>query len=238
MPEGGARILKRKILSLLRSDDFQQGLAALRKMPGRQVVNPLFSLLYHPDPLVKWRSVVAMGTVLEKLAESNIEGARVIMRRLMWSLNDESGGIGWGAPEVMGEAMARSGALANEYAAILGSYADPAGNFIEHVPLQRGVLWGWCRLSQVRPEALSQWGLHLKKYLFSNDCAVRGHAAMASGLLNVHEARDGLTRLLNDDAVFETFQNQEFTQCRVGDTAEKAIQMLEVSKPGKSLFST
>lgn len=238
MPEGGARVLKREILGLLRGGDFQHGLSTLGKMSGRQVVNPLFSLLYHPDPIVKWRSVVAMGTVLEKLAESNLEGARVIMRRLMWSLNDESGGIGWGAPEVMGEAMARSKTLADEYAAILGSYADPDGNFIEHVPLQRGVLWGWCRLSQVRPEALKQWGLHLKKYLFSEDPAVRGHAAMASGLLTLHQARDPLTELMNDQAAFETFQDQEVTQRRVRDAAEKAIQMLDVSNPCESGFPT
>jgi hypothetical protein len=238
MPQGGTRSLKRKILGFLQGDDFQNSLSLLVEMPGRQVINPLFSLLYHPDPLVKWRTVTAMGAVLEKLADTSLEGARVVMRRLMWSLNDESGAIGWGAPEVMGEAMARSEILANEYAAILGSYADPAGNFIEHVPLQRGVLWGWCRLSQVRPEALSQWGLHLKKHLFSDDSSVRGHAAMASGLLNVHEARDGLTELLNDHEAFETFLNQKVSQCRVRDTAEKAIHMLEVSEPCKSPLST
>jgi len=40
------------------------------------------------------------------------------MRRLMWNLNDESGGIGWGNPEAMGEILACHEALANEYAPI------------------------------------------------------------------------------------------------------------------------
>jgi hypothetical protein len=44
-----------------------------------------------------------MGEVMAHLADKDMESARVIMRRLMWSLNDESGGIGWGAPEAMGE---------------------------------------------------------------------------------------------------------------------------------------
>jgi len=39
----------------------------------------------------------------------------------MWSLNDESGGIGWGAPEAMGAIMARHTGLADEYANICGS---------------------------------------------------------------------------------------------------------------------
>lgn len=233
MSEGGARILKREILGLLQGGDFQDSLLLLMKMPGRKVINPLFSLLCHPDPLVKWRSVVAMGAVLEKLAQTNLEGARVVMRRLMWSLNDESGGIGWGAPEVMAEAMARSDILSREYASILGSYADESANFLEHVPLQRGLLWGWWRISQVRPEALRYWGHHLPKYLHSEDPCVRGHAAMAAGLLKVHEARDLLTGLLNDQADFETFEAQELTRLKVSEAARKTVRMLEASNPSQ-----
>ena len=44
--------------------------------------------------------------VVSRLADSDMEAARVIMRRLMWNLNDESGGIGWGSPEAMGEILA------------------------------------------------------------------------------------------------------------------------------------
>jgi len=44
--------------------------------------------------------------VISNLTEKEMESARVIMRRLMWSLNDESGDIGWGAPEAMAEIIA------------------------------------------------------------------------------------------------------------------------------------
>jgi len=53
-----------------------------------------------------------MGRVVSSLAEKDMESARVVMRRLMWNLNEESGGIGWGCPEAMGETMARSAPLA------------------------------------------------------------------------------------------------------------------------------
>ena len=46
-----------------------------------------------------------MGVVVAGLAEHDMESARVVMRRLMWNLNDESGGIGWSSPEAMGEIM-------------------------------------------------------------------------------------------------------------------------------------
>ncbi|MEA3417440.1 MAG: hypothetical protein U9R02_15080 [Thermodesulfobacteriota bacterium] len=53
-----------------------------------------------------------MGVVVSNLADHDMESARVIMRRLIWNLNDESGGIGWGSPEAMGEIMARNNRLA------------------------------------------------------------------------------------------------------------------------------
>jgi hypothetical protein len=80
-----------------------------------------------------------------------MESARVVMRRLMWNLNDESGGIGWGSPEAMGEITAGHGRLADEFAGILISYINPAGNFLEHELLQRGSLWGVGRLAHARP---------------------------------------------------------------------------------------
>ena len=55
-----------------------------------------------------------MGAVVAHLAEKDMESARVVMRRLMCSLNDESGGIGWGAPEAMGEIIASHEGLASE----------------------------------------------------------------------------------------------------------------------------
>jgi hypothetical protein len=146
------RQLKKEALSLLQSHDLDSALASLCKFPPRQIVNPLFGLLYHGDPQVRWGAVSAMGVVVTQLAEKEIESARIIMRRFMWNLNDESGGIGWGSPESMGEIMAQNERLAREFGSILISYADPEGNYLEHPTLQQGVLWAWGRLGHQRPE--------------------------------------------------------------------------------------
>ncbi|MBW2196206.1 MAG: HEAT repeat domain-containing protein, partial [Deltaproteobacteria bacterium] len=98
--------LKRKVLACLQSDNLDETLNELCQLPARQVINPLFSSLLSSKEQTKWRAVTAMGAVVANLAEQDMESARVIMRRLMWSLNDESGGIGWGAPEAMGEIIA------------------------------------------------------------------------------------------------------------------------------------
>ena len=123
-------------------------------MPARRVVNPLFSFLLSTDTKMKWAAITAMGAVIANLADKDMESARVIMRRLMWQLNDESGGIGWGCPETMGEVVACHEGLAQEYAPVLVSYVKEDGNFLEYEPLQEGAVWGIARAAQKRRHIL------------------------------------------------------------------------------------
>ena len=146
--ENSYRKIKKKILRLLGQDDFTEAVKEIKKLPPRKVINPLISSLCSIDEKTQRRAAVAIGIITANLAEQDIESARVIMRRLMWSLNDESGGIGWGAPEAMAEIMARSKKLADEYCKILVSYSEPGKNYLEHESLQRSVRRGLERLAQ------------------------------------------------------------------------------------------
>ncbi|MDP3430251.1 MAG: hypothetical protein Q8R89_07980, partial [Desulfomicrobium sp.] len=94
------RETKRHILGLLAGDDWEAGLESMAGL-GQQAVAPLFSALCNPSALIRWRAVTGFGIVVAALAAKTPEKARVVMRRFIWSLNDESGGIGWGAPEAM-----------------------------------------------------------------------------------------------------------------------------------------
>nr|HID60004.1 HEAT repeat domain-containing protein [Desulfobacterales bacterium] len=199
------RTLKQRVLELLKSADFDLALGELSRLPGRKVVNPLFSFLCSNDEEIRWRAVTALGAVVANLASKDMESARVIIRRLMWNLNDESGGIGWGSPEAMGEILARHEGLAQEYANILLSYAREDGNYLEHEILQRGLLWGIGRLAQVRPDLVKDAAPYLTQYMKSPDETVRGLAAWIMGLLGVVEAGPALERLMEDNAVLQSY---------------------------------
>ena len=95
------RRLKKDVRLLLGKDNFPLALDRIAQLPHRRVVNPLFSFLYHGNPMVRWRAVTAMGRVVSRQAENDMASAQNIIRRLMWNLNDESGGIGWGSPEAL-----------------------------------------------------------------------------------------------------------------------------------------
>lgn len=145
------RKLKQIVADLLRTRDMADAMAEIGTYPPRRVINPLLGLLFRKDDPVQQRAISAIGMTTAQLAESDIKSARVIMRRLMWSLNDESGGIGWGAPEAMGEIMARHPRLAEEYHHILLSYIAPDKNYLELDELRFEALNGIRRLSAARP---------------------------------------------------------------------------------------
>jgi len=217
------RNLKQRIGGLLEYPDFPVALAELRNLPPRKVINPLFSFLYHTNDQVRWHAVTAMGIVVTDLADKDMESARVILRRLMWNLNDESGGIGWGSAEAMGEILACHKGLAAEYADILLSYIQEDGNFQEHELMQRGVLWGIGRLAEKRPERLSRAIPHIMPFLSSSDPTKRGLAARIMGLLHSKDAEEELLRLSSDGTEFTTYLDGALHRCSVKQMAEWAL---------------
>jgi hypothetical protein len=221
------RQLKERVLGALRSDDRARALAELAKLPARQVVNPLFSFFCSTDPTVRWRAVTAMGVVMTTLASAEMEAARVVMRRMIWQLNEESGGIGWGIPEAMGETMARHGGLAEEYAHMLVSYIQEDGNFLEHVPLQRGVLWGLGRLAQARPSLVEKATPDIEMFLSAADAQLRGLAAWILGLVGAQGARPRLENLTADGTEVPLYLDWREERCTVSELAGQALEALD-----------
>jgi hypothetical protein len=218
------RELKKILATLLMREPFPASIEPVLGLPGRQVVNPLFALFCSTNQLQHWRAVSAMGMVVAKLAGETIESARVVMRRFMWNLNEESGGIGWGCPEAMGESMARSQQLAGEYGCILLSYLHPERNFIEHPALQEGVLWGIGRLAYAQPSMTVDCAELLTPFFGSPAAALRGLAVWACGPLPDARLTPRLEKLAADRASFLLYRQERLEACSVGELAAQALR--------------
>ena len=112
---------------------------------SRGGVRKIMPLIYDDDPLVQWRSVEAMGKVSAVIAETDPENVREIIRRLFWSMNDESGNQILRAPEVIAEILFNVPMLIEEFNSVLAS-------FIQEEPFERGVHWGLARISEFNPD--------------------------------------------------------------------------------------
>jgi len=225
----GIRALKEKVTALLREADCEKALSALAAFPPEKVLKPLISCLCSCDESVKWHAVTALGQVVSDMAGNDFESARIVMRRFMWSLNDESGGIGWGAPEAIGEICATHPQIAREYGHMLVSYMREDGFYLELPELQRGLMWAAGRLAQTNPQLLIQNKacLYLPPYLASEDYLVRAGAAYALGLLNCTEARQTLQTMVDDGRPLTLYINRRFHATTLGEIAAEALSRFD-----------
>jgi hypothetical protein len=227
------RKIKKKVLALLAEGDLGKSRRELAEYDEHGLVNPLFSALYRSEEMLRWHTITVFGEVLTRLADKEMEAARIIMRRFIWSLNDESGGIGWGAPEAMAEAMYHHDGLCDEYLHMLISYIRPDGplehqdgNFLELPALQRGLLWGINRLAEKRKDLLLQKEVlpDLISYLDSPDTTVRGLAVRAIGMLGGSVESETLRSLLADGQEIRLYQDGEISKVSVSEIAAFVLQ--------------
>ncbi len=241
-----ARFRQRKdeLRALLAQEDPAALFAALDALPPMEAVSPLLSFLLDGGT-AKWRAVAGLGLVVGRLADEDPEKARIIMRRLIWQLNEDSGNMGWGIAESMGEILAQNQRLATEYGRILLSYARPTGkkadNYIEHGPLRRGVYWAIGRFAAMHAPLRLLAVTLLAEGLRDEDKPARGVAAWGLGRIAESETLfgpewegvlDALRAVVPLDAPCEVMQGGEPREERAGQFAEEALETLRARFPG------
>lgn len=223
------RELRAMVLAALGADDWEARLGALSDVPPEKLIAAFFAALNDATPLVKWRAVAAFGRNTAAIAARDLEKARVVIRRCMWNLNDESGGIGWGVPEAMGESLALHRGLADEFHSILLSYViqgdDDADNHLEFAPLRRGAWWAVARLAGERPElVLPKLPGLLSAAALEDDPDIIAHACVLFGLLGDPAALPFLRTHLGNAHPIELFRGGALESVETGALARRALE--------------
>lgn len=250
------RELKTRVAEALAADGWLERMESLAGERPGQLIGPLFQALLHRDELVRWRAVEAFGVAVPALARRDMEAARVVMRQMMWRMNEESGNMGWGVAEAMGAILAGHEGLAREYHSILVSYVREAGgdichgNYLDNAALRRGVLWGLGRLAQTRPvlarKALpdlllvldpsrSVEGKAAVEAVECHDAVARGLAIWVLGLLAKSgdalgpEVRSAVAAKAGDRTGLDLFQNGRLMRTTVGELSREVLECLDRS---------
>jgi len=225
-----ARLLSR-IEAALAADDFPRSLDALADIEPKKRLKPLFSALLAKESRLRWHAVTALGAAGAELAAREPEAARDFWRSLMWRLNEESGAIGWGIPEVMGEILARAPTLAGDYARILIAYVrdlpGAATAYLDHPLLRRGVWWAIARLAAARPDLARESLDVLPAALAASDPATRGLACLTLARLGPPIAPALAARLADlagDAATFELYREERVAEVSVAVLAQWALE--------------
>jgi len=245
--------LRAVLQEILADEAWRQRVAELANERPGDLVAPLFQMLLNREELVRWRAAEAFGLVVPAVARQKLEAARVVVRQMLWRLNEESGNMGWGVPEALGATLAGHAGLAREYHSILISYVREAGggmchgNYLDNAALRRGVLWGLGRLAQDHPDLAAKAvpdllrvldpargveGKPAHEALECHDVLSRGLACWILGLLAAGgesldpRALAAVSTQIDDNTELVLFRNDRLEQASVAGLAAEALERM------------
>ena len=207
---------KREIKILLEKQDF----SGLNKLPSlEKAVTVLISLSYDKQSPLSWRAIEAIGLLTAELAATDPDRVRNIVGRLLWMIRDESGGIGWSVPEILGEVVRNNPVLCEDIAPIIAS-------FHEEMMLTAGVLWALSRIGQINAETVKYSVPIIRSYLSAADPMIRACAVKAIAEMGDAVSSDALEKMKADTSEVSLYENGNLVRKTIGRLADEAAKKL------------
>jgi HEAT repeat protein len=207
-----------QVMALLRRGDFPAFVEMVKQ--EHTLATLLLQLLYDPGDLLHWRSIEALG-YLARALPAQVE---IMIPRLLWLLNEDSGSFGWGAAAALGEIGRNNLKLVNNIILIMFS-------LLQEEFSRPAMLWGLGRLGEKHPEAIQEGIPTIRKLLLDPEEVVRANAAWCLGLAGASEAVPDLQLIQDDPAPVKLYEDGELQATTVGQIARKALIRLE-GEPG------
>jgi len=208
--------LKKTILHSLEANDLDALVVLAKDKP--RVVSLLVRISYDKEILVGWRAIKAVGLIARELVKTDYEYLRNTIRKLRWSLSDESGGIGWSAPELIGEIVC---ADPRRFADIVPLIADVYS--IEEDVFRPGVLYAFNRIAESAPDLVASFTDIINTALSDKNALCRVYAletiGKLKGMSGLSIARDIVEKLKQDNSEVWVYQGNAFVNVVVGDVA-------------------
>lgn len=171
----------------------------------------LMRFAYQPDELKRGRAFEELSeTAVRIAAKGDLEDLREIIRRLLWSMNDESGGVGWFAAEAAAAIMVGVPALIDEYGVILASNMRMS-------PFEPSVHRALARIIPLKPELFTETAVELVDSLESANAVERACAAICLSAVDSVKYEQRVSELMADDSPFSLYDFE------TGDVVDKTV---------------
>jgi len=208
---------KKEIRNYLADRDFDSLLrwASSVRNPNRL----LLSLAYDADEVIRWRAIEAIGRVAKFKSATDIAGVRDLIRRLLWLMNDESGGISWTAPETIGEILVNVPSLIQEFGELL-----PA--FFHEEPFEIGAHLAVCRIASKNPEPFMKYSDALFDSLANPEPRIRAFSILALNKIAMAKSIAEAKKMIDDETsvTFYDFNTGMMVQTTIRNIAKNILK--------------
>jgi len=221
--------LKKTLFQALERNDLGEVVSLVREK--KRALSHLIRFAYDKDTLVAWRAIKAIGRVSEVLVKTDEEYLRVTIRKLLWSLTDESGGIGWSAPEILGEIVCVDPEKFSDIIPLIAGVYE-----VEEKVFRPGVVYALARIAEIAPERVACYQKIIVMALSDPDPLVKiyalnlvektWHVGIDRQLWSQEYSKRVLSvikNLINDNGVAIIYINNGYFDLRVGDTVKKIL---------------
>jgi hypothetical protein len=187
------------------------------------VLSALTSRLYEADARDRFRAAEALGRASRRWWGKEPDRVSTLLRKLVWSLNDESGATAWGAPQAIGEVVRNDAALAAEYAPLLISYLDNEDIALETDIMVQGLVYALGRVGEKHRLIGQECVPTLIRHLRDPDPTTMGLAVWALGLVGDARAVEVLGPLMDDATPMQRYEAGEMADTSIGALAREAL---------------
>lgn len=213
-------MMKSEIEDLLRKRNFPILLDLCET--NRQCWQEVRFRLYDLDDGLRWSAIETAARLMRLWWDSGKEEkVRIYIRTLFWSLNDESGGIGWSSAQTIAEIIALNPVLIDPYGSMMVAHC------IDEPPLLKGCFWGVGRLGILMRKALMSFREEVLSVFASDDSNVLGTAAWAMGEARFSPAAPLIEKLKSRTEPVVIYRDGVFSEKTVGEWAEEAIRNMQ-----------
>jgi hypothetical protein len=215
--------MRQAVTQALEESDFEKVLTLA--CAERRILSVLIRIAYHKDTLLGWRAITAIGKISAIYVRSNADYLRETTRKLLWSLTDESGGIGWSAPEILGEIVSADPAKMADIIPLIAEVFS-----IEEKVFRPGVLYALKRIAETSPEAVACYRELAREGLADENPLTRACALLLLSQLqgtscgfSQDELRQNVNSLLNDNSEVWIYENDKFNGKLIKDIAKSLL---------------
>jgi len=226
--------MKKFIHHALEMNDLDAVVLLVQK--NRKALSLLIRMAYDKETLVGWRAIKAVGRIANVLVKTEREFLRIAVRKLLWSLSDESGGIGWAAPELLGEIVHSD---PEGFSDIIPLIAEVYG--IEEQTFRPGVMYALARVAEVSPEMIVNYQKIIIRSLVDTNPLIRIYTLELVGLLwpvvcnkNIwsmdykKKIENSIYNMKNDNKVAWIYKKNDFIDIIVGEYASILANKLKI----------
>jgi hypothetical protein len=216
LPDQGNTLSKTDVVQRVSEYRLDELEAAARY--DKKIMRHLQRLLYSGDVQMRKRAAEALGRASSVVCETDPGVVARLLQGLYTSLLDTAASS-WGAFDAIGEIIFHRPDL-------FAGYIPQLFQFLTDAEKRGEALEALERIAHVKPELIRKISFHFIGLLQDPDPQVRGRAARLLGVLKAYEAREDLSKLVNETDEVEIYTNGLVLKRTVGHLASEALEQV------------